>query len=240
MNNTMAFMFSPYLPEGIDYVLSNIRNVYTADESDIFVFLDNEYVIKDRITNTKRLDLFLTITEKYDVNTIVSNGRFTYSTINFPEEGKLKMVELINRFIYACDNTNSKWIMTLEDDVLIRKKITKFPDTDFTIAKGGLCTGGIIFDREKLSSTLKSYTIDELLFIMQSYPFHFAGDQLIKYLLQNRGLSCSVFQDHADGIRPEDTEAAVIHCMKDHYPPYYIEYRKYMEGEIEKDPMPFN
>jgi hypothetical protein len=233
-------MFLPYLPEGIDYVLNNVRNVYTAEESNVFVFLDNEYKIQDRITDTRRLDLFLSIAKKYDVNIMISDNRFTYATVNFPEEGKLKMIELINRIIFACENSKSKWLCILEDDVLVRKKITKFPNTDFTVASGQLCTGGIIYNREKILNALKSYSSQELFEQMNGFALYFAGDRLVKNLLLNRGLTCSVFEDHADGIRPENTDAAIIHGIKDHYPPYYIEYRKYMESEIENNPMPFN
>lgn len=240
MDNSVSFMFMPYLPEGIDYVLTNLRNVYTVEESDVFVFLDDEYKIQDRITNPKRLDLFLSIAKKHDVNVIVSTGRFTYATVNFPEEGKPKMIELINRIIFACENSKSKWLCILEDDVLIRKKITKFPPTDFTVAQGQLCTGGIIYDREKILNVLKSYSLEELFQQMNDYACYFAGDRLIKNLLCNRGLTFSTFQDHSEGLVSEDSDVAIVHGIKDHYPSYYMDYRKYMEGEIEIDPMPFN
>jgi hypothetical protein len=38
----ISFMFSPYLPEGIGYVLNNIINVYSEEEFDVFVF----YIMK--------------------------------------------------------------------------------------------------------------------------------------------------------------------------------------------------
>lgn len=237
MNNKIAFMIFPYLAEGIDFVLTNLTKVYSKEESEIYVFIDDEYHIKDRITDTRRFDLFFKTSKKYEVNTVVAKNRFTFCTGNYPEESKLKLLELFNRFLYVCNQSDAKWIVVLEDDVLVRKKITKFPTTDFTVASGGLCTGGIIYNREKLKMAIESYSEKELLSEMKDFPFYFAGDQLIKRVLIKRGLTFSWFQDHADGIRPEHTDAAVIHNIKDHYPPYYLEYRKWLSDEIQDNPM---
>lgn len=237
-NNSIVFVLYPWLEEGLEFVLSNIRKVYDKNEAEIYVFLDDEYNIVDRITDKQKYDNFLKICNRYEC--IVRNSRnrvwANYSS-SYSDESRKRLLEIINRYKIVCRESQAKWLITLEDDVYVRKKITKFPNTDFAFNKNRFFAGGSIVNREKFKDTLESYTDKQLLSYMDIFPFYFAGDQYIKRLLINRGLSYSVFEDHDDIPYVEEGDSAIIHNIKTHYPHYHIEYANFLSGTIDVNPM---
>ena len=45
--------------------------------------------------------------------------------INLP-----KMIEWIERLKITCENTNADWILLLEDDVIVKRKVLQFPKVE--------------------------------------------------------------------------------------------------------------
>jgi hypothetical protein len=48
MKDTIDFYYNPLFIEGAEFVLKNVRNVYPKEVSSIFVWVDNDYIIKNK------------------------------------------------------------------------------------------------------------------------------------------------------------------------------------------------
>lgn len=221
MENKIDFYFNPLFKEGTEFVLQNLRNVYPSNISKVFVWIDDDYLIKDKIID---------IANKYEATPIRSTGKFTWCSDKNPAESRLRLLEWCRRLQKTAELSDAKWILYLEDDVLIRDKITNFPDTKLAINPGMVASGGSIYDRQSIIDVLGKYSNNELFKIMQPFPFYFAADRLMVQLYFDCNVPFSKFEDLADGIPPEKTDKPLLHNIKTHYPSYWKEYRNYLNG----------
>ena len=228
MENTLDFYFNPLFIEGTEFVLQNVRNVYPKDISNIFVWVDDDYIFKDEIVNT---------TNKYNATSIISTNKFTWCSKHNPEESKKRLLEFCRRFQKTAEMSNAKWIMYLEDDVFVRDKVVNFPDTNAGINPGHVASGGSVHLTETIQNIFKKYSDEELLNIMTPSPLYWAADRLLLILYSNNGYKYSVFTDLADGKPVDETDKPILHNIKTHYPSYWGEYRKFLDGEITDNPI---
>lgn len=228
MENTIDFYFNPLFTEGAEFVLQNVRNIYPPSDSKIFVWIDDDYPIKNKIID---------ITNKYNSTSMISTNKFTWCSRNNPEESKKRLLEFCRRFQKTAETSTAKWIMYLEDDVLIRDNVINFPETNAGINPGHVASGGSIHLTETIRNIFKKYSDDELLKIMNPNPLYWAADRLLLVLYSNNGYNYSIFSDLADGKAVGETDKPILHNIKTHYPPYWKEYRKYLDGELDNNPI---
>ena len=228
MENTIDFFFNPLFKEGTEFVLQNVRNVYSSDISRIFVWVDDDYIIKNEIIDISR---------KHQATAIASSGKFTWCNPGNKEESKLRLLEFLKRMKKTAELSNATWILYLEDDVLVKNKIVNFPDTKLGINPGDVASGGSIYDRKSILEVFSKYTDEALLNIMDTFPYHFAADRLMLKLYSDCNIEYSKFADLADGVNPDNTTKPIIHNVKTHYPSYWKEYRKYLNGENINNPL---
>jgi hypothetical protein len=228
MENTIDFFFNPLFKEGTEFVLQNVRNVYSSDISKIFVWIDNDYIIKNEIID---------ITNKYKATAIQSTGKFTWCSSSNAIESKQRLLEWCRRLQKTAELSSAKWIMYLEDDVLVRGKVTQFPTTSAGVNPGIVASGGSIHLASTIRTIFQKYSNDELLEIMKPHPFYFAADRLLLKLYSDNGYEFSVLKQLADGIPPDQTDKPILHNIKTHYPSYWREYREYLNGKTNTNPM---
>jgi hypothetical protein len=228
MENTIDFIFHPLFAEGAEFVLKNVRNVYPSNISKIFVWVDDDYIIKDEIIN---------IANKYEATAIQSTGKFTWCSSRKPEESKQRLLEWCRRLQKTAEESTAKWIMYLEDDVLVRDKIVNFPTTNAGINPGIVASGGSIHLVSTIRTIFQKYSNEELLEIMKPFPLYFAADRLLLKLYSDNEYEYSVLSDLADGIPPERTNKPILHNIKTHYPTYWKEYRLFLDGDTNINPL---
>ena len=228
MENTIDFYFNPLFAEGTEFVLQNVRNVYSSDISKIFVWVDDDYIIKNEIIDISR---------KHQATVIASSGKFTWCSSSNPSESKQRLLEWCRRLQNTAELSTAKWIMYLEDDVLVRGKVTQFPNTNAGINPGIVASGGSIHLANTIRTIFQKYSNDELLEIMKPFPLYFAADRLLLKLYTDNGYECSVLTELADGISPEQTDKPVLHNIKTHYPSYWQEYRLFLDGKTNINPI---
>jgi hypothetical protein len=228
MENKIDFCFSPLFSEGTEFVLQNVRNVYPSNISKIFVWVDDDYLIKDKIID---------IANKYEATPIQSTNKFTWCSGVKPEESKPRLLEWCRRLQKSAELSSADWIMYLEDDVLVRGKVTQFPTTSAGINPGIVASGGSIHLASTIRTIFQKYSDDELLEIMKPFPLYFAGDRLLLKLYTDNGYEYSVLPELADGIPPEQTDKPVLHNIKTHYPSYWKEYRLFLDGHTNINPL---
>lgn len=115
-NTVSFFMLAHKQPRATDYCLKTVRDHYPTNK--IIVFENGSNVLKN-------------ICKKH-------NAKYIYQPLNYqkPEKGKsfyacMQTLEHFNIFInqhkHACEYLDTKWIIYLEADVIIKKRIEKFP-----------------------------------------------------------------------------------------------------------------
>ena len=203
MENTITFTYNPYFYfNSYTNVLENLKKHYPNEE--VFIYFDG---------GRADLNKYIEVSNYHKCNTYITQNDMGYLDrkdsydINNP-----KMQEWIRRLVHTCNNSNSKWIMLLEDDVLIKRKIKYWPDSDCGINRewGGFLGGGSIFKREKFLECINNVDVNQLI-----KDNHWAGDMLLKDLFL---LSKSTYEKWIELAEPnyyENTDHAVFHGYKE-------------------------
>lgn len=228
MNNTIDFHYNPLFKEGAEFVLKNVRNVYPKEVSNIFVWIDDDYIIKDEL---------ILIAEKYNAIPLISKNKFTWCNGNNPNESKPRLLEFFRRMYHSASLSTATWLMYLEDDVLVRNKILNFPRGNAGVNPGIVASGGSMHLTNTLRELFPKYSVEDFYKIMEKHPYHFAADRVLLKLYLDHAYEFSIFEDLADGIPPDMTDKPVLHNIKTHYPSYWREYREYLNGQTDINPM---
>ena len=139
MENTISFIYNPHTYfESYKNVLNNVRLHYA--DADIFVYMDSF---------RNDLEKYMEISSKHNcITSIRQNHMFCIHGEDSIEINLPKMMEWINRIITTCQSTKSDWILLLEDDVIIKRKIQHWPSKDVGTNREYFRTGGgAIFKR---------------------------------------------------------------------------------------------
>jgi hypothetical protein len=208
MENTISFTYMPYIYiESYKNVLYNIRKYYP--ESDIFVYIDSD---------NSKLNVYLNIAQNNNCIFNVRNQKYGYINredsidVNLP-----KILESFCRTYNTCINTNSKWIMMVEDDVLIKRKIKQWPTTDCgTNREYFKIGGGAIFSRKKyIEAYEKLGVIGIENMVKNNHLLSWAGDELFKEMLLMVGCTHEKWIELAEPNYYDNIDHAVYHGYKD-------------------------
>jgi hypothetical protein len=209
MKNTITFTYNPYTYfHSYQNTLKNIRKWYT-DES-IYIYMDSF---------RNDLDKYKNVSDEYNCNFIVRDSQMYYiNSFESTEVNLPKMMEWLRRIKYTCENANSEWIMLVEDDVLIKRKIQTWPSSDCGKNKhdDGFLGGGSIFRREvyiKAYESIGEAGLEKL--IRENHLFSWAGDMTLKALFGSIGASSEKWVELAEPSYFDNTDHAVFHRYKE-------------------------
>lgn len=206
MDNTITFFYNPYTYfESYKNVLHKVRCYYK--KSDIFIYMDK---------NRNDLQKYNTISFDYNCNLVVRESEVFYIDRKDTTNNNIpKMVELLNRIKNTCENTSSKWVLILEDDVLIKRKINYFPNSDCGINRddAGFLGGGSIFKREKFLDSLKNTDIVDVM--NNDHTASWAGDVMLKYIFLNNNSTYEKWLELAEPGYNDNGDYAIYHGYKE-------------------------
>ena len=208
--NTIAFRYNPvkYKFSFLDTIV-NVRAHYKTE--DIFIYLDD---------NRDDLDFYQTIGKRYNLKIILRENHRTFIDRNEPIEVNLpKSIESINRVYHTCVNTSAKWIINLEDDVHVKRKIAHFPSADVGTNRDrniGFAGGGGIFLRTKFIEVFESITPEQMLTIHHhNHKYIWATDVMLKAMYSLVGYTSQKWREVAEPNYYDDTSHAIFHGNKD-------------------------
>lgn len=209
MENTIAFTYNPYTYyHSYKNTLENIRKWYS--DEDVFIYMDS---FRDD------LDKYKSISDSYNCNFIVREKEMYFINRSDSIDTNLpKMMEWLYRIKYTCENTSSDWIMLVEDDVLIKRKIEKWPSTDCGINRHDVSFlgGGSIFKRYKYIEAYDAIGVNNIENIIQQiHLISWAGDMMLKVLFNNINATAEKWIELAEPEYFDNTDHAVFHGYKE-------------------------
>lgn len=139
------------------------------------------------------------------------------------------MLEWLDRLHTTAKRSSAKWIINLEDDVLFKGTVTRFPETKVAGNHdqiGGL-GGGSIMSRKAILDIFDEFDQDELVHKMQENKiFSWAADNFLKHLFDCVGYKYSKFPEiYEDWFNYPYTDEAIIHGDKTLYNEDYLKQR---------------
>jgi hypothetical protein len=207
MENTITFNYMPYIYfESYKNALNNVRKHYPS--ADIFIYFDS---FRDDIEKYRK------VADEYNCKFIVRESHIFYTNredsikINEP-----KLLEVFNRIKYTCERTNSKWIMILEDDVLIKRKIQRWPASDVGTCRNYFRPGGgSIFSKELFLKAIENTNISN---IINTIPdANWAADVVLENIFIRNGATFEEWVELAEPAYRDNTDHAIYHGYKDLY-----------------------
>lgn len=205
MENTIAFTYNPYTYfESYKNVLGNLRKHY--ETSDVFIYFDS---------NRDDIKKYESIANDYKCFFIIRENPLGYINRNEPHHiNKPKMIEWFDRIINTANTTKSKWILNLEDDVLIKRKILIFPNSDIGTCRFYLRPGGgSIFNRNKFLESIKNINVANK--IDTIHNANWAGDILLENIFKDSNATFEEWVELAEPNYRDNTEHAVFHGYKE-------------------------
>jgi len=209
MENTIAFRYNPvkYKFSFLD-VIVNVRAHYKTE--DIFIYLDD---------NRDDLEFYQIVGNRYNLKIILRENHRTFIDRNDSFEINLpKSVESINRLYHTCVNTDAKWIINLEDDVHVKKRIEHFPTTDVGTNRPnvGFAGGGGIFLRTKFIEVYEGLSDKQMtnLFTLNK-RFIWATDVIMRCMYSMVGFTSEKWIEVAEPDYNERKGHAIFHGNKD-------------------------
>lgn len=143
------------------------------------------------------------------------------------ESNLVKMQEYVNRMYTACKAMDVKWVVRLEDDVHMRRPISRFPETTAAGNHGDFgMGGGSIFDREVFVSLYEQMGpayIESKCKSQKDYAW--AGDGLLRYFFTDNGYTYSKWSEITEDWYDADKDAAFHHGDKSLYNKEYLQFR---------------
>ena len=207
MENTITFNYMPYIYfESYKNALNNVRKHYPT--ADIFIYFDS---FRDDIEKYRK------VADEHNCKFIVRESHVFYTNredsieINTP-----KLIEVFERIKYTCETTDSKWILIMEDDVLIKKPIENFPKADV-----GTCRyynrpgGGSVFSRTVFLDSLKVADIPNI--ISMGSDAKWAADVVLQNIFTKNNATFEVWEELAEPELRDDQPHSVYHGYKDLY-----------------------
>jgi hypothetical protein len=204
--NSISFTYNPFgYKAAYENVLKNLRIHYPS--SDVFVYIDSSIDNQEYISDLAASYACHLINRQKEMKYIHKTGTF--------EENSVKMQEWIDRIIYTCISTDSTWVMLLEDDVLIRKKINRWPEADCGRNRHnmGFLGGGSIFRRVKFLEAVEYTNIYD--FMERYHVCTWAGDVLLKHMFNQINATEEKWVELAEPGYWDDTDYSVLHKYKD-------------------------
>ena len=209
MENTIAFRYNPvnYKFSFLD-VIVNVRAHYKNE--DIFVYLDD---------NRDDLKFYKIIGKKYNLKIILRETHRTFINKNDSFDINLpKIKESIQRIYHTCTNTEAKWIINLEDDVHVKKRIDHFPTTDVGTNRPsvGFAGGGGIFLRTKFVEVYEEISDTQLIDMFKKNKNNiWATDIIMKRMYETSEFTSEKWVELAEPGYFENNPHSVFHGNKE-------------------------
>jgi len=205
-DNSILFFYNPYkYLKSFDNVLYNVRIHYPT--SDIDVYFDSF---------REDLQPYIEVAKNYKCNFNIRSNMLYYIHRNDPFKiNQSKMLEWVERLRISCENSTAKWVLLLEDDVLIKRAICNFPDSDCGTNRKdiGFTGGGSIFKREKFLESLLKCNLENI--IESVHNASWAGDVLLKSIFLLNSCSYEKWVELAEPNYFDDIDHAIYHGYKD-------------------------
>lgn len=206
MENSITFTYNPYkYINSYKNVLLNLRKYYPT--SDVFIFFD-----KDR----PNLNEYIDIAKSHNCIIEVRDNPLDYVHRDDPIETNIpKITEWYNRLIKTCELSKSKWIMLVEDDVLIKREIRSWPNSHCGTNRDrhGFLGGGSIFQRERFLECNQFVDINKIIELDKRTVW--AGDILLKHVFLGNNSTHEKWIELAEPGYWDGTDHAVYHGYKD-------------------------
>lgn len=174
------------------------------------------------------LDQYKVVAELLEIPITIRNTRCTYIDGSHDLDFNIaKMYEWFDRMYYMCEILSTKWVVRMEDDVYLRRPITKFPGTEAGgshIAHG--MGGGTIFNRLAFMEMYKKLDYDYLdKKCRENETNNFAADGILRYMFTENGYGYTKWEDITEDWHGEDPDAALHHGDKSLYDKDYLRRR---------------
>jgi len=205
MENTITFTYNPYFYfESYKNVLENLRKHY--EDSDVFIYFDS---------SREDFKKYESIANDYNCFFIIRESDLGYINRNEPLNiNKPKMIEWFNRVINTAKNTNSEWVLNLEDDVIVKRRIVNFPKMDV-----GTCRryfrpgGGSIFKRNIFLESIKNCNAENMIDIINEASW--AGDILLENIFKKGNATFEEWIELAEPNYRDNIDHAIYHGYKE-------------------------
>lgn len=143
------------------------------------------------------------------------------------EVNTIKMYEFFDRMYDVSTRMNTKWIVRMEDDVYIRKPITRWPDTPAAgNSDAGGMGGGSIFDRKTFIKLYENISYDYIESkCKENETNNFSADGILRWMFTENNLKYSKWREITEDWHDQDTDGAVHHGDKSLYDRSYMRKR---------------
>jgi hypothetical protein len=205
MENTITFIYHPYIYfESYKNVLQNVRKHY--EDSEVFIYFDSD---------REDIEKYKTIANDYNCIFIVRETPMGYiNRTDSHDINKVKISEWVDRLVDASKTTNSKWILNLEDDVVIKRKILDFPQSNVGTCRNYFRPGGgSIFDKNKFLESVQNTNVSKLIDIVPKA--NWAGDVLLETIFKKNGATFEEWDELAEPNCRDNEDHAVYHGYKE-------------------------
>lgn len=206
MKDKIVFTYNPWkYPKSYKNTLDNVRKYYP--DSDIFVFFDG---------SRDDLKEYLEVAEEYNcIVSVRSNELGFISRSDSIKTNLPKQLEWVDRIKSACEASESEWVMLLEDDVLIKKEIEKWPTSDCGTNMDGIgfLGGGSVFKRQVFLDCLAKSDVSEI--ILGNHTASWAGDHLMSCIFLPQGATAEKWIELAEPGYYDRGPHSVFHGYKD-------------------------
>lgn len=200
------FQDSNYI-HSFENCIKNVRKFYEKELIDFYID-----------SNSNNIEAYKNICNEHNVEMTIRQRNQGYINRNDSIETNIpKMLESHYRIYNTCKKVNSEWIMLLEDDVLIKRKIKHWPSKDIgTNREFFRAGGGAIFKREiflKIYENLGESGLEKI--IVQDHTYSWAGDALKERIFNDASVSYEKWIEIAEPGYYEDSDHAVFHGYKE-------------------------
>jgi hypothetical protein len=207
MKDNISFIYAPYIYfESYKNSLGNVRKHYPT--ADIFIYMDS---FRDDIEKYRK------ISDEHNCKFTIRESHIFYTNrTDSIEINEPKMIEVCYRLTHASENTSAEWMMILEDDVVVKRPIQKWPNADVGTCRAYFRPGGgSIFKREIFLNCIKNTNIQS---IIRNVPeANWAADVVLENIFR---INDAKFEEWIELAEPEyrdNTDHAIYHGYKDLY-----------------------
>jgi len=200
------FQDSNYL-HSFENCILNVRKFYKNELIDFYID-----------SNSSKINEYKEICNKFNVEMTIRDRNQGYIDRTDSIETNIpKMLESHYRIYNTCKKSNSEWVMLLEDDVLIKRKIINWPKSDCGTNREWFKNGGgSIFKKEKYVTAYEFLGENGLIDIINRYPeCAWAGDALKQFMFSKVGTTWEKWIELAEPDYYDNTDHAVYHGYKD-------------------------
>ena len=206
----IAFNFqdSHYL-HSFEHCVENVRKFYPNELIDFYID-----------SNSDRIAEYTRICERFHIEMNIREHHQGYiNRHDAPEINIPKVLESHYRIYNTCKKTDADWILLLEDDVLLKREIKRWPNADCGTNREmptGFLGGGSIFRKSvyiRAYEFLGEAGLKEI--IRTDGDCAWAGDVLKKHMLIGTGASYEKWIELAEPNYMDNTDHAVFHGYKE-------------------------